>query len=376
MLGHKLKVPFFDASANYNLNKIVIDEALQKVLEGGAYINGAEVELFAQHLATYLNVSHVIPCANGTDALCLALMALELQRGDEVIVPAFNFIAAAEAVAHLGFVPVFADVDPDSFNICANSIEEKITSKTRAIIVVHLFGAAASMDAILNIANKYQVPVIEDVAQSLGGEYNGKQLGTLGSIGCTSFFPTKNLACFGDGGAVFSAGELLASKIKMLANHGQEKKYVHKYIGINSRLDTLQAAVLICQLKVLNQQIEKRRALAVRYADALRNLPVSLPNETIDIKHSFNQYCIKLSTSEQRNSLKEYLEQQDISTMVYYSSPNHLQEAFASFGYKKGDFPVAEQLCQIVLALPIFPALTFNHQDYVIEHIKSFFGND
>ncbi|WP_461791435.1 DegT/DnrJ/EryC1/StrS family aminotransferase [Pedobacter sp.] len=371
----KIKVPFFDASANYISNRLQIDEAVKKVLESGSYINGPEVGLFADSLANYLNVDHVVPCANGTDALCLALMGMDLKRNDEVIVPAFNFIAAAEAIAFLGLVPVFADVDSHHFNICAKSIEEKITSKTKAIIVVHLFGGAASMDDIIRVANQHQIPVIEDVAQSLGSEYGEKKLGTFGTIACTSFFPTKNLACFGDGGAVFTNNEKLAHKVKMLANHGQQQKYVHKYIGVNSRLDTLQAAVLLCQLNTLDQDIEHRRTLAKRYANGLCDLTILLPEETAGIKHSYNQYCIQLSDFQQRDDLKKYLMDQGISTMIYYSQPNHLQEAFGSFGYKAGDFPVAEQLCNKVLALPVSPSLTFEHQDYIIEQIKRFLQN-
>lgn len=373
MLDDKIKIPFFDASAGYVSNREEIDGAIKSVLENGTYINGPEVGVFAERLANYLNVDYAVPCANGTDALCLALMAIGLKRGDEVIVPTFNFIAAAEAVAYLGLVPIFADVDATSFNICPKSIKEKITSQTRAIIVVHLFGGAASMDDIMKLANQYQISVIEDVAQSLGGEYAGKKLGTFGAIGCTSFFPTKNLACFGDGGAIFTNDEKLALKVKMLANHGQQQKYVHQYIGINSRLDTLQAAVLISQLKMLDYSIEKRRTLAKRYANGLGNLPIVLPKETNEIKHTYNQYCIQLADFRQRDSLKKYLMDRGISTMIYYSQPNHLQEAFTSFGYKAGDFSIAEQLCNKVLALPVFPALSFEHQDYIIEHIKSFF---
>lgn len=373
MLGDKIKIPFFDASAGYASNREEIDGAIKSVLENGTYINGPEVGVFAERLANYLIVNYAVPCANGTDALCLALMAIGLKRGDEVIVPTFNFIAAAEAVAYLGLVPIFADVDAISFNICPKSIEEKITSQTRAIIVVHLFGGAASMEDIMKLANQHQIPVIEDVAQSLGGEYAGKKLGTFGAIGCTSFFPTKNLACFGDGGAIFTNDEELAHKVKMLANHGQQQKYVHQYIGINSRLDTLQAAVLLCQLRHLDHYIEKRRTLAKRYVNGLRDLTIVLPEETAEIKHTFNQYCIQLSNLPERDHLKKYLQDQGISTMIYYSQPNHLQEAFTSFGYKAGDFSIAEQLCNKVLALPVFPALSFEHQDYIIEHIKSFF---
>ena len=375
MLDYKIKVPFFNASLQYNAHKATLDKAMQKVLSEGAYINGPEIGIFADNLADYLNINHVIPCGNGTDALCLALMALDLNRGDEVIVPAFNFIAAAEAVVLLGLVPVFTDVNAENFNVDAESVAKKITSKTKAIIVVHLFGAAADMDPIMALAEEHQIQVIEDVAQSLGSEYKGRKLGTIGMIGCTSFFPTKNLACFGDGGAVFTSDTKLAGKVKMLANHGQKKKYQHQYIGVNSRLDTIQAAILIHQLKHLDDNIEKRIKLAQRYADGLNNLNIKLPVKTVADKHSFNQYCIQLQDQSQRDSLKAYLEDQDISTMVYYATPNHLQEASLFLKYKEGDSPIAEDICKKVLALPISSALSFEQQDYVIEHINRFFAN-
>lgn len=374
MLDFKVKVPFFDASQLYKADKEVLDEVIQKVLNDGAYINGAEVEQFASNLSDYLNINHVIPCGNGTDALCLALMALDLAKGDEVIVPTFNFIAAAEAVSHLGLKPVFADVCPEDFNITAKSIEDKITAKTKAIVVVHLFGAAADMQSITELANKHQIFVIEDVAQALGSEYYGEKLGVFGTIGCTSFFPTKNLACFGDGGAVFTKDQSLAKKIKILANHGQRKKYDHQYVGVNSRLDTLQAAILCHQLKKLELNIERRINLAQRYHLGLQPLDIFLPVKKEYTKHSFNQYCILLKTSTERDKLSAYLQDHDIATMIYYSKPNHLQEAFSSLGYKIGDFPMAEDICSRVMALPI-SNITFEQQDYIIKQINNFFVN-
>ncbi|WAC41461.1 DegT/DnrJ/EryC1/StrS family aminotransferase [Pedobacter sp. SL55] len=374
MPDFKVKVPFFDAAQLYSANKAELDGIVLKVLSDGAYINGPEVGRFANQLADYLNVNHVIPCGNGTDALCLALMALGLNQGDEVIVPTFNFIAAAEAVAFLGLTPVFADVSPEDFNITAKNIEEKISNKTKAIIVVHLFGAAADMEPILTLANQHQIFVIEDVAQALGSEYNGEKLGTFGAIGCTSFFPTKNLACFGDGGATFTRDQFLANKLKMLANHGQQKKYDHQYVGVNSRLDTLQAAILSHQLAQLDVNIEKRIALAQRYNEGLKSLDIGISVKREYTKHSFNQYCIVLKSSRQRDQLKAYLADQDIATMIYYSQPNHLQQAFSSLGYKVGDFPVAEDLCGTVLALPI-AHLSITQQDDVIAHINAFFAN-
>lgn len=374
MLDFKVKVPFFDASQLYKTDKAVLNEVIQKVLIEGTYINGPEVNTFSDNLANYLNISHVIPCGNGTDALCLALMALGLNKGDEVIVPTFNFIAAAEAVSFLGLVPVFADVSAEDFNITAENIEEKITSKTKAVIVVHLFGASADMQSIADLANKHQIYVIEDVAQALGSEYKGEKLGTFGTIGCTSFFPTKNLACFGDGGAVFTNDYSLGKKLKMLANHGQQKKYEHQYVGINSRLDTLQAAILCQQLTKLDLNIENKIASAQRYKVGLKSLNITTPQKREYTKHSFNQYCILLQTSKERDQLETYLRDQSISTMIYYSKPNHLQEAFSSLGYKIGDFPIAEDICSRVMALPI-ANITIEEQDHIINHIKSFFAN-
>ncbi len=371
MLDFKLKIPFFDAKAAYHHRRELIDEAIQKVLSNGSYINGPEVSEFASNLAAYLNVEQVIPCGNGTDALCLALMALDLNPGDEVIIPSFNFIAAAEAVALLGFKPVFVEVKEDSFNVDCASLEKNITKRTKAIIVVHLFGLSSQMEQILAIARKNTLFVIEDVAQSLGGSYNGQKLGTLGHIGCTSFFPTKNLACFGDGGAVFTNDLELAKKIKMLANHGQQKKYDHVYIGLNSRLDTIQAAVLNVQLTWLDELIESRRKIAVYYLQNLKGIAsISLPQ--VDDNHTYNQFCILLKDKEMRDGLKKFLAENGVDTMVYYPVPTHLQLAFAKNGYKLGDLPISEKLCDQILALPIYPGLIAENQAHIINLTTSF----
>lgn len=369
-------IPFFDASKQYFAQKEKIDVAVQRVLSGGLFINGPQVGEFSSGLASYLKIDHVITCANGTDALCLALMALNLERGDEVIVPAFNFIAAAEAVALLGLVPVFVDVCEGNFNIDYFQIEKRLTPKTKAIIVVHLFGAPAEMEQIIEISKKHKLFVIEDVAQSLGSEYKNQKLGTFGHIGCTSFFPTKNLACFGDGGALFTNDDDLAERIKMLANHGQKKKYEHQYIGINSRLDTLQAAILNVQLNQLNGNIEAKRNIAEIYYQGLKDLnDICLPREKPNVKHSFNQYCIALKNQQLRNGLKYFLQKAGISTMIYYPQATHLQNAFSSYGYQEGDCPVSEDLCKRILALPISPSLAELEQKYIISHIWDFFGD-
>ncbi len=371
MVDSNLKIPFFEAKAIYHNRREVIDEAIQKVLSRGSYINGPEVSEFASNLASYLNVEQVVPCGNGTDALCLALMALDLELGDEVIVPSFNFIAAAESVALLGLKPVFVEVDENNFNIDCTSLENKITKRTKAIIVVHLFGLVSPMEQVLAIAKNNDLFVIEDVAQSLGGSYQGQKIGTLGHIGCTSFFPTKNLACFGDGGAVFTNDLELAKKIKMLANHGQERKYEHQYVGLNSRLDTIQAAVLNIQLDGLDEMIESRRKIAAYYLQNLKGLEgLSLPKVNTD--HTYNQFCILLESKIQRDNLKSFLAKNGVDTMVYYPKPTHLQVAFAKYGYKDGDLPISEKLCDRILALPIYPEMSSEKQAYVVGLIISF----
>lgn len=376
MLDFKMNIPFFDASKQYLAQKEEIDLAIKKVLAEGKFVNGPEVEEFSFRLASYLKINHVIPCANGTDALCLALMALNLERGDEVIIPAFNFIAVAEAVVLLGLVPVFVDVCENNFNIDCSQIETRITSKTKAIVVVHLFGASAEMDRISEISKKHHLFVIEDVAQSLGSEYKNQKLGTFGHIGCTSFFPTKNLACFGDGGAVFTNDTSLAVKLKMIANHGQQKKYNHEVIGLNSRLDTLQAAVLKVNLNRLNQAIKTRKRIAETYYKNLVSIKsICLPKEKANTKHTFNQYCILVKSQSVRDSLQEFLQQAGVGTMIYYPKATHLQKAFDSYGYREGDFSVSEDLCSRILALPIFPVLEETEQFYIVKCVENFFRN-
>jgi dTDP-4-amino-4,6-dideoxygalactose transaminase len=374
MAGYKMQVPFFDAASQYLFSKKEIDIAVQSVMAKGSYINGVEVREFSSKLASYLNINYVIPCGNGTDALYLALMSLGLEEGDEVIVPTFNFIAAAEVIALLGLKPIFVDANNADFNIDVSKIEKRITAKTKAIIAVHLFGAAADLEAILALAEKHQLFLIEDVAQALGSSLNSKKLGAFGHIGCTSFFPTKNLACCGDGGAVFTNDENIAKRLKMLANHGQSVKYEHQLIGINSRLDTIQATILNIQLNHLDSYINKRRAVAEVYRLGLSELDgVNLPQETKFSVHSYNQYCMLLASEVTRDNLKAYLKENGVATMVYYPKPLHLQEAFSNLGYKKGDFPVAENLCNRTLALPVSPALEKAQQNHVIGTIKNFF---
>ncbi len=355
-------IQLVDLTTQHVKIKSEIDAAIYEVILSSSFIKGEQVNWFEQELGQYLQVKHVIGCGNGTDALMLALMALELKPGDEVIVPTFTFIATAEVVAFLNLVPVFVDVDPDYYTINVQQVEKSITNRTKAIIPVHLFGQCAPMAEILEIANKYNLYVIEDAAQSLGAEYliNDKKIkaGTIGHIGCTSFFPSKNLGCMGDGGAIFTNNDDLAQKIRMLANHGAEKKYFHRYIGINSRLDTLQAAILRVKLKYLDNYIQSRKWAAQRYIELLAGIhEIVLPQQANYSSHTFNQFTIRLQNEENRNALQQYLQQNNIPTAIYYPLPLHQQPAFQSILSTKPSLPVSEQLSQQVISLPMHTEL-------------------
>jgi len=369
-----LNIPFFDGKYSYTARKEEIEKAIFNTLNQGVYIGGDAVLEFSKRLANYLEVEHVVTCGNGTDALSIALMALELKAGDEVIVPTFNFVAAVEAIALLGLVPVFVDASADDFNLDPQNVEGLITDKTKAIIVVHLFGGAAQIEKIAQIAQKYKLYVIEDVAQSLGSKYGGRFLGTFGHIGCTSFFPTKNLACFGDGGALFTNDSDLAKKIETIGKHGQESKYEHVRVGMNSRLDTLQAAILNVQLSYIDSDIKKRRRVANLYHHALKSIyAVKLPIEKEGTFHSFNQYNLILQNKKTRDELKLYLHHAGIETMIYYPRPIHEQKAFLRFNVNQ-HFPFSETLCDTVLALPVSPSLSQVEQEYIITKILNFFA--
>lgn len=375
MLDYKAEIPFFDTVIYDNQHRLQIDSAIQKVLNHGKFINGPEVREFSDTLSRYLDVKYIIPCANGTDALTISLLALGLQRGDEVIVPVFNYVAAAEAVEILGLTTVFVDASDENFNVEAEKIEEKITSKTKAIIVTHLFGLSAKIDQIVGLARKYKISVIEDIAQAVGAEFNHKKVGTYGEVGCISFFPTKNLACFGDGGAIITNNEVIAEKARMIANHGQTGKYEHKIIGFNSRLDTLQAAVLNVQILYLEENLSKRRFIANQYRDGLKDITeICLPDEQEGSLHTFNQYCILLKNKEQRQNLYNELRNAGIGVMIYYPKALHLQEAFSRYQFKENEFPVAEDLCNRVLSIPIFPNLPEEQLQYIIAQIRKFFN--
>jgi dTDP-4-amino-4,6-dideoxygalactose transaminase len=372
------QIQMVDLQVQYQRMKEDIDSAIQQVLNHAGFINGPEVVRFAASMGQYLDVAHVIPCANGTDALQLALMALDLKPGDEVITPAFTFISTVEVIALLGLTPVLADVLPSTFTLDPSSLEKAITSKTRAIIPVHLFGQGANMEEILTIAQRHHLYVVEDAAQCLGAGYlwgdgNSRKLGTLGDIGCTSFFPSKNLGCYGDGGACFTNNPQLAQKLKLLANHGSEQKYLHREIGINSRLDTLQAAVLGVKLEYLNDFIHRRQQLAKFYDASLSQLPgLIVPQHNDASEHSFHQYTVRVLNG-QRDALKKFLINEGIPTMVYYPYPINHQPAFERWTDREKDFPVAEQLCHEVLSLPMHTEVDAAQAGFIVNAVIRFF---
>ena len=373
------KIEMVDLKGQYLRIKTEIDSAINEVIENTAFINGKHVETFSENLKTYLGVNYVVPCANGTDALQVALMALNLKTGDEVIVPSFTFIASAEVIGLLGLRPVMVDVDYDNFNVTAKNIEKAITVNTKAIIPVHLFAQAAQMEEIMLLAKKYDLYVVEDNAQALGADYifdSGKRqkLGTIGHIGCTSFFPSKNLGCYGDGGAVFTNDETLAKRIKMICNHGSTVKYHHEVLGVNSRLDTLQAAILDVKLKYLNTFNKLRYEAAQRYSYAFKDISgIITPKESTFSTHVYHQYTLKVLDGK-RDELKEFLAKHGIPAMVYYPIPLHKQEAFLQIAHQSGDMSVAEKLCDEVLSLPMHTELDLSTIAFIISKVMSFYG--
>lgn len=373
------KIEMVDLKSQYLRIKTEIDSAINEVIENTAFINGKHVETFSENLKTYLGVNYVVPCANGTDALQVALMALNLKTGDEVIVPSFTFIASAEVIGLLGLRPVMVDVDYDNFNVTAKNIEKAITVNTKAIIPVHLFGQASQMEQIMLLAKKYDLYVVEDNAQALGADYifdSGKRqkLGTIGHIGCTSFFPSKNLGCYGDGGAVFTNDETLAKRLKMICNHGSTVKYHHEVLGVNSRLDTLQAAILDVKLKYLNTFNKLRYEAAQRYSYAFKDISgIITPKESTFSTHVYHQYTLKVLDGK-RDELKEFLASHGIPAMVYYPIPLHKQEAFLQIAHQSGDMSVAEKLCDEVLSLPMHTELDLSTIAFIISKVMSFYG--
>lgn len=371
-------IQFLNLQAQYGKLEPEISAAVTKTCHESQFINGPEVKEFQKNLAAFTKAHHVIPCGNGTDALQIALMGLGLKPGDEVIMPAFTYIATAEVAALLNIKPVFIDADPDTFNIDPAKIENAITSRTKTILPVHLFGQCAEMETVLQIAQKYGLSIIEDNAQAIGAEYTFsnnlvKQAGTMGDASTTSFFPSKNLGCFGDGGAIFTNETDLAKKLQMIANHGQEKKYYHEVIGVNSRLDTIQAAILNVKLKYLNDFTSARQQAAAFYAEALQDLPeIKTPTRSPNSTHVFHQYTLKVENGK-RNALQAFLKGKGVPTMIYYPVPVHLQKAYQYLGYQKGDFPIAEALCEKVLSLPMHTELTIPELEYITDSVRSFF---
>jgi dTDP-4-amino-4,6-dideoxygalactose transaminase len=374
------KIQMVDLVSQYEKIKPSIDTAIQDVIQHAHFINGPAVSRFQADLQEYLGVKHVIPCANGTDALQIAMMALGLKSGDEIITPSFTYIATTEVIALLGLTPVFVEVDPQTFCIDPAAIEAAITPKTKAIVPVHLYGQAANMNAVMDIAQKHNLYVIEDNAQAIGSDYhltNGKKVktGTIGDIGCTSFFPSKNLGCYGDGGALCTNNDELAKKIKMIANHGQQQKYVHEVIGCNSRLDTIQAAILEVKLRQLDNYIDARREVAERYDEAFASIPgVHIPFRADDSKHVFHQYTLILENAS-RAALQEALTANDIPSMIYYPIPAHKQQMFAAFGSSNTELPTTDWLTDRVISLPIHTEMDEEQVEFIIDTVKSFFGN-
>jgi len=409
------QIQMVDLKGQYNKIKAEVDAGIQEVINNTQFIKGPQIKVFEENLAQYLNVKHVIACANGTDALQIAMMALDLKSGDEIILPVFTYVATAEVIALLGLTPIMIDVESDTFCIDTKLIESKITSKTKAIVPVHLFGQCANMDEIMKIANKHNLFVIEDTAQALGASYemsteigemrinshlsspisqnsslnsqlstpNSQRAGTIGTIGTTSFFPSKNLGCYGDGGALMTNDDELAKKIRMICNHGQSIQYMHDVIGVNSRLDSIQAAILNAKLPHLNSYETARNEAANWYDELLGNHPnIIIPKRNPKSTHVFHQYTIQIRNAipnnrdEMRNRIREELQKRGIHTMVYYPIELQKQKAFEKYNINNEQFPVAEMLCKSVLSLPIHTEMNKEMVDYICENLLEILNNE
>jgi len=370
-------IQMVDLRGQYEKIKIEVNSAIQDVIDSTAFIKGGKVVDFQKSLESYLNVKHVIPVGNGTDALQIALMALGLKPGDEIITPTFTFIATAEVVALLGLTPVVVDVDIDTFNIDVEAVKKAITPRTKAIVPVHLFGQNAEMEEIIALAKEHNLYVIEDACQSIGSTYtfvNGKlsQSGTMGDVGCTSFFPSKNLGCFGDGGAIYTNNDNLAKRMRAIANHGMIERYHHDIVGVNSRLDSIQAAILDVKLKHLENYNHNRQAVAAFYDNAFANNDrLIVPRRSVNSSHVFHQYTLKLNGIN-RSALRNYLSDKGIPTMIYYPVPLHLQKAYKDDRYQLGDFPNAEKLCECVLSLPMHTELEIDQLEFITKSVLEF----
>ncbi len=371
------KLQMVDLLGQYEKIKTEVDKAILDVVASSAFINGPEVKAFQADLEKYLGVKHVIPCANGTDALQIAMMALGFRPGDEIITASFTYVATAEVIALLQLKPVLVEVNPETFTLDPDAFEKAITPKTVAVVPVHLFGQCADMERIMAIANKHKLHVIEDTAQAIGADYifadgSKKKAGTIGTIGCTSFFPSKNLGCYGDGGAIFTNNDELDKKIRMIANHGQSVQYYHDEIGVNSRLDSIQAAILRIKLQHLDEYAHARQAAADYYDKAFAGHPaLRIPVRDKKSAHVFHQYTLLLKGVD-RQALREHLASRGIPAMIYYPVPLHLQKAYMDPRYKKGAFPVTEDLCARVISLPMHTELGTDELKYISDTVLEF----
>ncbi|MBL7074168.1 DegT/DnrJ/EryC1/StrS family aminotransferase [candidate division KSB1 bacterium] len=367
-----MKIPMVDLVDQYQKIEAEIDGAIKGVLNSGAFIQGPQVKELERAVAAYLECSYGVSCASGTDALQVALIALGIGEDDEVIIPSFTFVATAEVIVLLKARLVFVDIDPRTYTIDVSRIEGAITGRTKAIIPVHLYGQSAEMDGVNTIARKYDLKVIEDAAQAIGATYKSRRVGSLGDVGCLSFFPSKNLGAYGDGGMLTTGDENLAQQMKMITLHGSNAKYRHQILGVNSRLDTLQAAILLVKLKYLDGWNQARAERAARYSARLKDMDVVLPFVEEHNGHVFHQYSIRVKD---RDGLRGYLSDKGIATAVHYPIPLHLQEAFRFLGYKKGDFPVSEQVSMEILSLPMHPDLKEEQIDFIADTIKDYLKN-
>jgi dTDP-4-amino-4,6-dideoxygalactose transaminase len=374
MKNATVSVPLLDLAAQHKPIRAEIDAAIRAVIDSQHFINGPEVVALEAEVAAYCQARHCIGVSSGSDALLIALMALDVAPGDEVITTPYTFFATAGAIARIGAKPVFVDIDPRTFNLDVSQVEAKVTGKTRVLLPVHLFGQCAEMQPLLEVARRHRLAIIEDAAQAIGAEYQGKRAGSLGDIGCYSFFPSKNLGAFGDGGAVVTSNDALAEKLLLLRNHGARPKYYHKIVGGNFRLDTLQAAVLRVKLRYLDRWTALRQQHAAFYEAALSSLPhlhgqVTTP-AVVQSRHIFNQYVVRVA---KRDALRDHLKQARVGTEVYYPVPMHLQECFANLGHRVGEFPESERAALTTLALPVYPELTASALEYVVEAVSGFY---
>jgi len=360
-------IQMVDTKSQYLKIKNEIDSAIQNVIDSSQFIQGPAVKKFEENVEKYLGAKHAIGCASGTDALQIAMMALDIKPGDEILTTPFTFVATTETIAILGAVPVYVDIDPKTFNMDVNKIEAKITPKTKAIMPVHLYGQPCDMDQIMNIAKKHNLFVIEDAAQAMGAKYNEKMICTIGDIGCISFYPSKNLGAFGDGGMLTTYDDELAEKIRMIISHGSKKKYYHTILGVNSRLDSIQAAILDVKLKYLDEYCEARYKAAMMYNEKFKGIfetPYIMPG----VKHIFHQYSIRVKN---RDKMIEFLRSHGIPSMIYYPVPLHVQEAY-KYDYKPGDYPVSEEIAKDIISLPMHTELTDEQVDFIASKVIEF----